>query len=630
MSNIALYRKYRPRNFSNVFGQLSIIKTLQSSIKNNSINHAYIFSGPRGSGKTSIAKIFSKAVNCEHLDDKFDLCNNCQSCLESIKENPMDIIEIDAASNNGINEIRNIIDSVSYIPNSMKHKVYIIDEAHMLTNSSWNALLKTLEEPPKYVIFIFATTEFNKIPATIISRCQRYDFNRLSDLLLHKMLLNISEKENIKIDLLSLNSIVQLADGAARDAINILDQLSSYTNKNIVISDVEEIFGLVNINNKINLINFIIEHDIENIILFINNQYQKGVNLSLLLSDLIKILFDKIIFIQTNNILHTKILNESNILTIKNIELNKLLLLINHFNLNTNRLSKSVDKIFDIQLILLQAINIINNGNVTLKKDNKIINNVNNTMDVIEENIEKEKINITEHQFFSTNTIMSNIPLNNIDNSVENKIDKELINTQKLEINPISEKEKINNILEPKIINIIESDKSTNLETKETIDLFNTNELEINKNEIIKVSSAFNNYEKIKEQFFKIASNHNKELKILLNNQFIISKENKIMESPIINKLLLAKNILISSNNGVVFLFDNKIQSNNFNNISKQESIRSWFKENFSSEKILIGVDKETAKEFTEAFKLNIKIKLEDIELENKNTKAVLLDILNE
>ena len=236
-SRIAFYRKYRPKNFSEIIGQKFVIKTLTNSIIKNKKSHAYIFSGPKGVGKTSIAKIFSKAVNCLESDNG-DCCNKCDNCILIDKGQAVDVVELDAASNNGVGEVRNIIDTVGYLPNSLKYKVYIIDEAHMLSNAAWNAFLKLVEDPPEYLIFIFATTEPYKFPPTIISRCQRYNFLKLNNLELKEYLLKISEKENIKIDDSSLNKISELSDGSLRDGCSLLDQLDSYTNSNIKEKDI--------------------------------------------------------------------------------------------------------------------------------------------------------------------------------------------------------------------------------------------------------------------------------------------------------------------------------------------------------------------------------------------------------
>ena len=210
MAYQALYRKYRPNTFDDFIDQDSIKKILVNSIKNNKISHAYLFSGPRGIGKTSMAKIFAKAINCEKFKD--DVCNKCDNCNEA-NNGSVDIIEIDAASNNGVDQIRDLKNKISIVPSSLKYKVYIIDEVHMLTNSAFNALLKTLEEPPSYVVFILATTEFYEVPETIVSRCQCFSFGRISLKSMEERLKYISKEEKIDITDEAITEIAQYANG---------------------------------------------------------------------------------------------------------------------------------------------------------------------------------------------------------------------------------------------------------------------------------------------------------------------------------------------------------------------------------------------------------------------------------
>jgi len=280
MAYTALYRKFRPDSFLDVKGQDHIVTTLKNQIKNNRIGHAYLFCGTRGTGKTSIAKIFSKAVNCENLIDGSP-CNECESCKSISKGTSMNVIEIDAASNNGVDNIREIRDEVQYPPTLGKYKVYIIDEVHMLSVGAFNALLKTLEEPPAYVIFILATTEVHKIPITILSRCQRYDFKRITIETIKDRLNELVIAENIDAEDEALLYIAKAADGSLRDGVSLLDQcIAFYIGEKLTKDNVMEVLGSVDTAIFSDLLRKIIKADTAGAILLLEDVIMSGRDLS--------------------------------------------------------------------------------------------------------------------------------------------------------------------------------------------------------------------------------------------------------------------------------------------------------------------------------------------------------------
>ena len=278
MAYIVFARKYRPQTFDEVIGQEHVTKTLKNALKEGKIGHAYLFSGPRGVGKTSVARILAKALNCEKGVTP-EPCNLCNRCREITEGRSVDVLEIDGASNRRIEEIRNLREGIGYAPANSRYKVYIIDEVHMLTNEAFNALLKTLEEPPPHAVFIFATTEPHKVPPTILSRCQRFDFRKLTTGEILTRLKEIKEKENINITDQALTLIATRADGALRDAEVILEQLTAYTEGSIDIPDIKEVFGFIDRAFYIELIKGVVEQDDRKIVSQIENIFEQGFDL---------------------------------------------------------------------------------------------------------------------------------------------------------------------------------------------------------------------------------------------------------------------------------------------------------------------------------------------------------------
>lgn len=282
----ALYRKYRPKDFDSVVGQTAIVQTLKNSIINHNFSHAYMFFGPRGTGKTTMSKIFARNINC--LDPKDGIaCGKCEHCEVSFSKDCIDIIEIDAASNNGVDEIRELKNKISLVPSQLKYKVYIIDEVHMLSIGAFNALLKTLEEPPEHAIFILATTDPQKVPETIVSRCQCFSFKKISVDTIKEKLESVCKTEKIKIDDEVLENIAILADGGLRDALGLLDKLVSYTDKKITMDDFISINGIISNKQLDEFIGYIMNGDIAKVLSSINEFDNNGKNLIQIISQIL-------------------------------------------------------------------------------------------------------------------------------------------------------------------------------------------------------------------------------------------------------------------------------------------------------------------------------------------------------
>ena len=316
MAYTAVYREWRPKTFNDVVGQEHITTTLKNQILNHRIAHAYLFCGTRGTGKTSTAKVFAKALNCLNLQDG-EPCNECEMCRKINEGLAIDVTELDAASNNGVDKIRDIIDDVKYPPQEAKYKVYIMDEVHMLSAGAVNAFLKTLEEPPNNVIFILATTDPQKLPITILSRCQRFDFKRINNNEITARLRKIVDDQNVLADERSLNLIARVSDGAMRDSLSILDQAISMGNGNVDYNTVVSMLGLVTNEHLFNLTNAVIQRSVEKSIGIIEDVIYSGKDIYLFIKDLITHYRNLLMAKVTNNPEEVLDMSEENIALIK-------------------------------------------------------------------------------------------------------------------------------------------------------------------------------------------------------------------------------------------------------------------------------------------------------------------------
>lgn len=301
--SLVFYRKYRPKAFSEFIGQEYIVQTLTNALSMGMISHAYLFSGPRGSGKTTLARLLAKSLNCQNRKEKeFEPCNKCSSCSEINEGRTVDLIEIDAASHRGIDEMRELRDGIRFVPTKSKYKIFIIDESHQLTKEASNALLKTLEEPPSHAVFILATTEIHKMIPTILSRCQRFDFRRLTAKEIFKKLEFICKKENLKMEKDALEIIALNSSGSFRDAESLLDQVISFVGKReIKAQDVKDILGLIETALIIQFCDFLFKKDQKGAINFINEIFEKGCDLQEFSKALINYLRNILIFKMTGS-----------------------------------------------------------------------------------------------------------------------------------------------------------------------------------------------------------------------------------------------------------------------------------------------------------------------------------------
>lgn len=414
----ALYREYRPLRFEDLIGQDFIVKTLKNQLKNNSISHAYIFCGTRGTGKTSTAKILARAINCTG-DDK--PCNICESCVSILDGSSIDVMEIDAASNNSVDDIRELRETVKYTPNVSKYKVYIIDEVHMLSQGAFNALLKTLEEPPSHAIFILATTEPNKIPATILSRCQRFDFRRVPTGIIIEKMKCICDKEGVDVEDEALSVIARNGNGSVRDSLSLLDKCVSFVDKKLTSRDVLELIGSADYEDLFSFVEAIIDLNTSKAIKMVDNFYMWGKEFKILCEDTINI-FRSIMMAQVFEEIETydftpeyreKILDLS-----KRVKIAEIIRILNTLTELMDKMKNALDPkvIFEVYVMKLTVVSID-------KKDEAILRRI----DKIEKIVENDKMSVRVDEELIKREVEDFIIKNRdgfkIEVSSENKID---------------------------------------------------------------------------------------------------------------------------------------------------------------------------------------------------------------
>lgn len=508
MAYTALYRKYRPINFSSIVGQDVIVDILKNSILNNKVSHAYLFTGPRGTGKTSTAKILAHAVNCLNFTN--DICGECSIC-KSLDLNDNDIVEIDAASNNGVDEIRSLRDNVNLMPAFCKYKIYIIDEVHMLSTGAFNALLKTLEEPPSHVIFILATTEPNKIPLTILSRCQRFDFNKINmNDLVSRLKYIVNEEGRVVSDNI-LEQIAKISDGGLRDAINLLDQVLSLPDENINIDEVEKLSGKISTQSVYDLFSYIINNDLVSILNFSTYMFDNGKNYKDLADSMLSFLRDISINTEVPNYFDK---SYSELLSKISISFNNLIKMSSIINELLKELKNSNNQKMLFEIYVFQMCNILKN----VDKVEVINTSINNNKNVNIKNDKNENINIETKQNLIDNDL-KDIRINNVFAGANKEI-LNSVNSKYYLINDYISNKKYNmvSILLSSGRIVVASDKYLLFSFK-------------NKSDVLKFDSIYKQIEqflkKIYDESYKIVAVSDKEWEEMKNN-YINNIKNKI------------------------------------------------------------------------------------------------------
>ncbi len=541
----ALYRKYRPVDFNSVVGQDSIIKTLKNSIKNHNFSHAYMFFGPRGTGKTTVSKIFARNINCLNSKDGI-ACEECSACKVSFSKDCVDIIEIDAASNNGVDEIRDLKNKISLVPSELKYKVYIIDEVHMLSIGAFNALLKTLEEPPEHAIFILATTDPQKVPETIISRCQCFSFKRISDKAIVNRLKYVCSSENIDVEEDVLENIALLSDGGLRDALGSLDKLVSYTENKITMDDFNEVNGVISSKDMDVFLSDILSGNIPNVLTSIAKFNDSGKNLIQIMSQLINFSRDIVVNYYISNKEYTFSID-----IVQNF--------VNILNEKMFDIKKSGNTKIYIEMLLLKFINDYVNLKTEVVEKNNFVKEINKNVSLTNIN----EVPVKEESINNDNVVENNKYDNN--NVVE---EKKSMKDSNVEISYNKEEITEENIYtkNPKIINI---DDIMKVRVNNTLALANKNllRLEMNNFEVLR------DYSFDQEIGYIVCGILDGKLRAVSSDAIIISYEydsNVKQNLYIIDKIEDVYNKITNSNKKIAIISDDyweKVKQEYINNL---------------------------------------------------------------
>ena len=542
MAYKALYRTYRPSTFEEVAGQTHIVKTLKNALATNKIAHAYLFTGPRGTGKTTMAKLFAKALNCDHGIGC--QCNECKNCQAIIDGSHPDVLEIDAASNRGINEIKDLIEKVKYSTILGRYKVYIIDEVHMMTTEAFNALLKTLEEPPEHVIFVLATTEPHKILPTILSRCQRYDFTKVSDADIKERLKVVLEKEHVTYNEGAVDIIISLADGGMRDALSILDQVLAYSGNTLKEEDILSIFALESKEEKINLIKDIAQGHVSEVLDKMNNYIQKGTDIKRLTNDLLVILKDVLIYSLT---LRRDLFQFADEASVKD--------LINY--LKSDRIIEMID-------ILLNAI-----------KEYKNVSDINPLFEVtlLKLTATKNMVQTPQQKTYVQEEIVEEKPAKPIEN-IAKPVEKPIIEPKQIETETLKRAEEI-------APEVVVSEKAFTY----------------------KSAIVGDHYEITNETLMKMVSCGKKDVK----NYFLDSWKNikKLMNHPVLGKMasmLVDAYPLVVSNRFMIIVFELPTIADNANLVENQAMIENVIESAFGKRLFVYAISRRTSVDLQNAF----------------------------